>query len=268
VGNGEADKYFKCTETKNVMCCSECNNAYCYPYCSNDDGCETRQVSVEIECQTTLKAGSAGLDRYADIHNATYTLKDADNFWKDLNDEFGVEKSWVKFGRRHVRTNNGCQYAPDVNECQDRQDNWFYNYNYPLKDVVKVYNPKSLVGDSYEKTKDLLRRIKIVRDNTQYDELMRMSDVVDASSLPALTAQTAVASMDQIVKTVDEIKKREREELIVGFITGLLFFIPLSGEAAGAAGLTAARSLLRLASVAGESGMLFTTSLKTRKMPL
>jgi hypothetical protein len=83
-----------------------------------------------------------------------------------------------------------------------------------------------------------------------------MSDLVDATSLPSYSAVEAVESMKKIIEKADDIKKKEREEMILSFVTGFLFLIPVAGEAAGAAGLTAARSLLRLIGSVGEAGML------------
>ncbi|KAF4170541.1 hypothetical protein CNMCM8927_004533 [Aspergillus lentulus] len=187
-----------------------------------------QMATVDIKCPTTIKSGSSTIIAVGDhFPNATYTLQDSEGFWKDIGAEYGIEESWV---------------------------NGFYNY--PMKDTVKAYNPKDLIGDSYDKTEDLLNRLKIVRDNADYDELMQWSDLVDAGSLPALTIRTAVESMDKIVKSAKEISKKEREEFIVNFLTGLLFFIPFVGEAAGATGLTAVRSMLRLAGAAGETGLL------------
>jgi len=51
-------------------------------------------------------------------------------------------------------------------------------------------------------------------------------------------------------------KKKERQEMILNFVMGILFFIPVAGEAAGAAGLTAIRSMLRLIGTVGDAGML------------
>jgi hypothetical protein len=62
--------------------------------------------------------------------------------------------------------------------------------------------------------------------------------------------------MEKIVAQANDIKKKEREESILNFIMGLLFFIPVAGEAAGATGLTAIRSLLRLIGGVGDAGML------------
>jgi hypothetical protein len=83
-----------------------------------------------------------------------------------------------------------------------------------------------------------------------------MSDLVDAASIPAYSAVEAVEAMEKIAEKADELKKKEREEMILNFIMGILFFIPVAGSAAGAAGLTAVRSMLRLIGAAGEAGML------------
>lgn len=68
--------------------------------------------------------------------------------------------------------------------------------------------------------------------------------------------QMAVDSMQAVVKEADEIKKAEREEMMLNFITGVLFFIPFLGDAAGAAGMTAVRSALELLDAAGNAGLL------------
>ena len=83
-----------------------------------------------------------------------------------------------------------------------------------------------------------------------------MSDLVDAASIPSYSAVEAVEAMEKIAEKADDIKKQEREEMILNFIMGILFFIPAAGSAAGAAGLTAVRSMLRLIGTIGEAGML------------
>lgn len=188
------------------------------------------------------------------IPNATFTLKDAGGFWKDIGEEYGIEDSWIKFGRRLMRTNNGCQYAgEDINECMDKQNNFFYNY--PLADKVTVYNPKDVIGDSFSKATDMLDRFKIVQAYGDWDDLMELSDLVDATSLPGYSTEEAVSSMEKIVEKAGEIEKKEREEFILNFLTGLLFWIPFVGEAIGAAGMMTVRSLLRLIGTTGDAGM-------------
>lgn len=155
-----------------------------------------------------------------------------------------------------MRTNNGCQYASDdVLECQDRQDNWFHGYPLPGDAKIDTYNPKEIIGDSFSRGSDMLDRFRVVRQFAEWDEMMLVSDLVDATSLPAFSAEEAIASMKKIVDTADNIIKAEREEFILGFLTGFLFWIPFVGEAVGAVGLTTARTLLRLIGSVGEAGM-------------
>jgi hypothetical protein len=96
----------------------------------------------------------------------------------------------------------------------------------------------------------------ILTAHLTYLELIQISDLVDATSLPAFSAVEAVESMGKIVSQANDIKKKEREEFILNFIMGLLFLIPVAGEAAGATGLIAVRSLLRLIGSVGDVGML------------
>ncbi|KAF7556909.1 hypothetical protein G7046_g6170 [Stylonectria norvegica] len=256
MSSGKADTYFKCKETKQVICCSSCSFATCPKDCDRSKDCEdgSGSGSVDVECPTLLTGSGEFIAIGVTIPNVTYTLDDSKGFWKDIGAQYGIDQSWVTFGRRHIRSNNGCQFAgEDIQACIDEKDDWWYNY--PLRGTVKVPNPKDLIGDSYDESKDLLSRLKIVKDNTGFDDLMQWSDVLDAGSLPALTIQAAVTSMDKIGEAVKEIKKKEREGFIVSFATGLLFFIPVVGEAAGAAGLTAMRSMLLLAGVTGEADL-------------
>ena len=112
-----------------------------------------------------------------------------------------------------------------------------------------------MIGDSYSSASDMLARFKIVAYTAEADDLMQLSDAVDATSLPAFSMQEAVESMQKIVDKANELKKKEREEFILNFITGLLFFIPFAGQAAGAAGMTATRSLLRLIGSTGDAAL-------------
>ncbi|GAB1317047.1 hypothetical protein MFIFM68171_07257 [Madurella fahalii] len=155
-----------------------------------------------------------------------------------------------------VRTNNRCQYAgEDVLECLDKNDNWFRYFPIADYDKTEVYNPKEIISDSLPNVGDMLNRFQVVSEYGDWNEFMLVSDLVDATSLPAFSSEEAVTSMEKIVETADEIVQAQREEFILSFITGLLFWIPFVGEAVGAAGMTTARTLLRLIGGVGEAGM-------------
>ncbi|KAK3196417.1 hypothetical protein K4F52_000299 [Lecanicillium sp. MT-2017a] len=222
-----------------------------YHPCSSKQGCVSSKYHVEsVKCPHIEH--EVDMISSINVPNITYSLKDEDGFWEAIGEEYGVQETWVSWGRRHMRTANGCQYAgKDIEQCQDEQDDWWYNYPNGDPKKVEVYNPKTLVGDSHEKAADIVDNLKIIRDFTDYDDVLPWSDAVDAMSLPALALRTAVENMQEISDKADEIEKREREEFILNMIMGILFFIPFVGEAA-AAGLTAARSLIRLIGEVGD----------------
>jgi hypothetical protein len=44
-----------------------------------------------------------GLDPSTTIPKATFTLKDSDSFYKDLENTWGIEKTWITFDRKHMQ---------------------------------------------------------------------------------------------------------------------------------------------------------------------
>ncbi|KAM0448839.1 hypothetical protein ACHAO4_008312 [Trichoderma viride] len=233
MGNGHADDYFKCKEYSYISCCSSCRYATCNENYDNSSGCQTGYGYHKVTCPTVYQDGADGIDWYnTKVPNVTYTLQDSDAFYKAISDAYGIEESWIKFG--------------DVDLVLD----------YPIAGDVKVFNPKDVIRESYDKSKDHLRRLKVMRSVGNYDDYTQWSDLVDAAALPSLSMQMAVDSMQTVVKEADEIKKAEREEMILNFITGVLFFIPFVGDAAGAAGMTAVRSALEWLDAAGNAGLL------------
>lgn len=256
MASDKVDIYFQCKETKNILCCYDCRYANCLDSCVKGRDCKKGRGTIIMDKCPQMEFEVRTLDSTY-IPNATFTLTDSEGFWSDIGEKWGIVESWVKFGKRHMRTNNGCQYAgKNVRECIETHDNFFHNYPLVDRDTVEIYNPKKVIGDSYPKAAGLLDRFKIVKQFGDWDELMQLSDLVDATSLPAFTTEEAVNEMDKIVEEAKEIEKRKREEFILSFLTGLLFWIPFVGELSGAAGLTAVRSLLRLIGNVGESGIL------------
>ncbi len=256
MASDKVDKYFKCKETKDITCCSSCRYATCAINCVKGSDCKNGRGTIDMDKCPKMEheLPTIGSDV---IPNATYTLTDSQGFYKDILETWGIEESWIRYDKRHMRTNNGCQYAGEkVLECIAKNDNWFHNYPLANNDKISIYNPKKIIGDSLPKANEMLDRFKIMDQFGDWDEQTQLSDLVDATSLPAFSTVEAVDSMSKIVDKANEIEKKEREEFILNFITGLLFWIPFIGSAAGAAGLTTARSLLSLIGVAGEVGVM------------
>lgn len=258
MASDKVDKYFKCKETADFHCCYECMNAYCMENCvpGTKEECKSGWATRDMDKCPRVEFELGMLDP-GRIPNATFILTDAKGFYGDIAATWGIDESWIKFGRRLVRPNNGCQYDKPghYEECIDANFNWFRNYPLENDATIEVYNPKKIIGDSLPMANDMLSRFQVLREFADYDEMMLVSDVVDATSLPGFSAEEAVSSMSKIVEKADEIEKAEREEFILGFIMGFLFFIPFVGEAA-AAGMTTTRALLRLIGTAGDAGVM------------
>ncbi|KFY07990.1 hypothetical protein V492_06644 [Pseudogymnoascus sp. VKM F-4246] len=248
----KVDKYFTCKDTGLFSCCNSCQGAWCGTDCLPGTDCKDGLHTFDIKCpRIAPNWGLTGPENR--VPNATFTLTDPKGFWKDIEEEWGIEESWITFGKQRMRLHKTCQYAPDVEECMEKNDVNFHNY--PIANKVKIYNPKEIISGSLSNVTELLTRLKIVAQFGDWDELMHLSDLVDATSLPAYSTAEAITSMEKVIEKAEEIKKAEREEFILSFVSGLLFFIPFVGEAAGAAGLTAARTMLRLIGTTGEAGL-------------
>lgn len=253
------DGYFQCQETKEQQCCSDCSYVSCYEDCNHSDECDGGFVTIDIECPKNLRDHDTGLGSV--VPNTTFVMEDEDGFFDDILDEYGIEQSWIKFGRESVkRPTNGCQYAGEkVNECIEKRTTYWYDY--PQKGDVKVTNPKDIIGDSYDESKGLLDRLKEFQgDDIDAVDLwidgVTWMDMADAAVMPALSMEQAVKSMEDVVKDANEIQKAEREEFILNFLSGLLFFIPVIGSAIGGATMASVRAMLHLIGAVGEAGLL------------
>jgi hypothetical protein len=254
MASDKVDKYFTCTDYKTQgTCCKDCRYATCIENCIKGSNCKGGKGEYPMDKCPRMEFEKGTLDGDY-IPNATFTFKDENGFYNDLSETWGIDKEWIKMGKRLMRINNGCQYAGEnVQNCIQWNNNYFKNYPLMDGDKVKIYNPKDIIGDSLPKAQDMLYRFQDMSLAGIWDDQIAESDMVDSTSLPAYSTEEAVAAMEKIVKKADEIKKAEREEFILNFIMGLLFFIPFVGEAA--AGLTAIRSIARLIGTVGDAAL-------------
>lgn len=253
MGNGKAGDYFKCEETGIAPCCGDCRY-FCDEDCDDSPDCQSGEGTFEIECPTVFKDGRDPLTPYDDLATVTFTLEHEDAFYKAIEKQYGIQKSWLKFESMEVEYHPGCKFAEDIKECEKEYGKWWYKYPAANYDKVEVINPKDLIGDSYKESKDLLHRIWAVEQNVNYG-LDEWYDVVDSASLPALTMQSAVDSMDDVVELAGKIESEARQEMIANFLSAFLFFIPIVGSLA-AAGSAALRTMFTLAGAAAETGLL------------
>ncbi|KAF1973227.1 putative glycosyl hydrolase, family 18 [Bimuria novae-zelandiae CBS 107.79] len=254
MASDEVDKYFTCQEYKWLQCCNSCRYATCAIGCVGGDNCKSGYGSVNMDACPKYEFVPVSTISGGSIPNATFSLKDENGFYSAIAESWGIEKEWITFGKRLVKINNGCQWSNEnVQNCIAWNNNFFFKYPLPADNSIKIYNPKDTIGDSYANATDLLERFSVMNFAAQYDDDLDQVDMTDAGSLPAFSVVEAVDSMEKIVKKADEIEKEERKEMILNFITGFLFWIPFVGEAAGATGMTAVRTISRLIGGVGDT---------------
>jgi hypothetical protein len=214
--------------------------------------CQKGIGTNDIQCPITPKGGGVGFPSWVTvIPNATYVLRNKDAFYKQVYEDYGIEKSWVDFVQLLVRSWNGCQHAlteEEFRQCVRKRSDWCYNY--PSLGKIDILNLKDLIGNGYKASRDLLRRRMIWQNNAEFDSEMPWAELADAGALPAFTIDEAVAKMDRIVESVNKIEEKERKSFILDFISGLLFFIPFVGSGASA-GLSSLRGTFSLIGTAG-----------------
>jgi hypothetical protein len=129
--------YFACRETKFANCCKDCKYATCIENCVKGSDCKSGRGTFDIACprQEFEDTGFAS----SKMVNATFRFKNEDGFWKDLGETWGIDKSWVSFGKRRVQYSNGCQNAGTrVNECIAEANDWWYDYP-RANDNIEIY---------------------------------------------------------------------------------------------------------------------------------
>ncbi|KAK1966080.1 glycoside hydrolase [Colletotrichum sublineola] len=251
----KVDKYFKCGETKTVICCNTCKNAWCGEGCERFSGCKNgkqlvpRDKCPKVEADPTGSSGGSN-------PNTTFTLNDREGFFKDILETWGIEEGWITFDKRRMSLANGCQNAgKDVKDCIAQNSIFFHDFPTMDSSKTKINNPKDIIVKALPDAKGLLERYRDMKTFAEFESDIEMSDLVDAGSLPAFAVDQAVGEMDKIVKEANEIEKKRREEFILSMIMSLLFFIPFLGPTGGGAVAVGVRTLLRLVEVGAEVGL-------------
>lgn len=245
MAGAQASGFFKCVEKRNVQCCKDCTNPYgSCATCVKGSDCKGGSVDVPIDCWTTIPRGeptySAG-----SVPPITYTCTNPEGFYKVMEDKYGVQRSWIKFGTYTARIHANCQNAGnDVKKCQEANDNHWYNY--PLPGDIKVPNPKAIIDASYDAARALQQDLHFAAVMAPYQAPFE-SDLVDSTSVPSYMMQMAVDSMSKVVEVANEIIEQQRKEMIAFFLEGILMLIPMAGAAAGAVDMAVLRSILNIA---------------------
>jgi hypothetical protein len=137
MASDKVDKYFRCSENKWGTCCTSCKYPTCALDCVSGKNCVSGRGDFDIACPR-LEFEDTGFSSIKMV-NATFHFTDEDGFWKDLGETWGIEQSWVSFGKRRVQYSNGCQNSGErVNECMAEANDWWYDYP-RSSDNIEIY---------------------------------------------------------------------------------------------------------------------------------
>ncbi len=213
----------------------------------------------------------------------TYHLVDPDGFYAALLAEFGIEKSWIKFGENkdlHYCIPNGYEpYSipgggPETSVLEVRSDPCTHIYHtragFPManRDQVHPGNPKAVIQAA-------LPNITALSDTLlqQYftaaggGDGADPGDAVTAAAMPVLMLQSAVDSMVKIKEIAADEKERQKKHLILMILSIVLMVVPFVGEAIGAA-FGGVAMIGRIALLIGEAGNVALTAYDVVEDPL
>lgn len=125
-------------------------NAYRGP-CDDSDGCVNGRKRRRRVNYPTYIPESAELKSYPETF---YTLVDADGFYADLLDRYGIDRSWVVLGDYTVTVYPGYAYAGEKVEEYIREHNTFFR-GMAMAGTVVVADPKQLIAPALDNTQAL-----------------------------------------------------------------------------------------------------------------
>ncbi|KAJ5156895.1 glycoside hydrolase family 18 protein [Penicillium canariense] len=189
----------------------------------------------------------------------------ANQFWADLFTTTGFNESYVSFEQVYDRTGpygGGCGSDAAANDVCWTQG-YDFNFPHPIASYGKadVANPKDTAQKGLDRSGSLPDQVSSILFQMSTDSFVGDGmDIIDAVSMPVLIIVSAVeemATVETIAANITaEEKKAKEEEIIGGFLAGILFLIPVAGEVLGPIdGLAEMATVLRIAGTAGNTGM-------------
>ncbi|GLA11528.1 hypothetical protein AnigIFM62618_005494 [Aspergillus niger] len=159
-------------------------------------------------------------------YTMTYTLKDADGFYSELESTYGINRTWVTFGDQGGPTHEVGHCIPGA--CSGGTDYRYVNIPQAVKsNQINVGNPKDVITAA-------LPSIGTLQNNILAREMDinlgawggGMQDLLETFSMPVLMLQQAIASMAS-VKAIGEKQAKEDKIKLVLEILGIAFaFVP------------------------------------------
>jgi glucan 1,3-beta-glucosidase len=165
----------------------------------------------------------------------TYKLKDSDGFFAELQQTYGIQKSWVVF------KNTGGRQGGSIGHCSHDLCAEPTNFRYVNKPQaadsgsINPSNPKDIVTKATPAINGMLDNIittylDMVVDNYNGS----LQDVPDTYSMPVFLIQQAVTSMAKVKSLGEEQAKKDKVKLILEILGIVFAFLPFVDEFAPA----------------------------------
>ncbi|KAF2223869.1 hypothetical protein BDZ85DRAFT_296027 [Elsinoe ampelina] len=173
-----------------------------------------------------------------------WTLRDRAGFESAIAEK-GIPANWYVLGERY-RQGGFC----------GRNEQCMVNHvGYPVPaNGVQVPDPKESISKGLQSLRTIESGLDTSFSAAEIGLLnVDPADVVDGAEIPVFMVEEAIKGMEQVVETAEDIEEEKRKQMILGFITALLFFIPVAGHAASLAGLTALATVLKVITATGSA---------------
>ncbi|KAK0649927.1 glycosyl hydrolases family 18-domain-containing protein [Cercophora newfieldiana] len=174
--------------------------------------------------------------------------KDENAMYRYIEETYGIDRSWISYQSWFF---GPCILGPDpAKDCPDF--GWIHGQP-KMRPDFKVPNPKESISSSLQNITEMTKYLIDAAVGLE----MGTSDAIDlhvaeGSSLPVLMVNSAVDSMQQVYDIGNEVQEKEREKIIMLFLTAILFIIPGIGE--GLAAVTGIVAIARIATIIAEAG--------------
>lgn len=207
----------------------------CYKSIQNDDGSYTNHTDKGCFSESIDEN-----DIYWVPHNIT-------QFEDDLMATSGISADWLKWGVKDKRDRSG--YTGEEWTCH-------YHGVPMMKDDYTVNNPKDVISKR-------LPNIKTYHETLDFTAFLSQqsmysgegSDVVDGSGMLVFMVSSSVANMAQVAEIGQNAEDQEILNIVLWFVSAVLFIIPGLEEGAVALDLANLARMLRLIGTAGDAGM-------------
>ncbi|KYK56202.1 hypothetical protein DCS_08170 [Drechmeria coniospora] len=184
---------------------------------------EIRHKNISMPCPPDNSKRSRGKTASGYFDQSTYwTMRDGKetDFYKKLYESTGIDQS-------HIQWTNF--YKGILDTPHERVE-----YNFPIVKnfgAKDVQNPKDIIDTGRRNLDrlgpDIASALTQIKDRTFGGFT---SDLVDAITMPIVLVEQAVASMKTVNDIGEKMDAEKRKAIIIGFISALLFFIPIAGE--------------------------------------